>query len=163
MKKLFALLTLCVMVTGIVQPARVSAAELPENEAENLSEGYVEYDFEAGGTQNFEVTDENGEEAEIVIEELPGMARVAKGTYKISKTQKGAWTVGFYVDVSANRIVKAYGKFYKAIKGSIYETTLVKNSDAQATLSFRHKYGNHTGRRSVIVKIVNKKFRVIKL
>lgn len=162
MKKLFALLTLCVMVTGIVQPTRVSAAELPENEAENLSEGYVEYDFEAGGTQNFEVTDENGEEAEIVIEELPGMARVAKGTYKISKTQKGAWTVGFYVDVSANRIVKAYGKFYKAIKGSIYETTLTKNSDAQATLSFRHKYGNHMERRSVIVKIVNKRFRISK-
>ena len=42
MKKLFALLTLCVMGTGIVQPTRVSAAELPENEAENLSEGYVE-------------------------------------------------------------------------------------------------------------------------
>lgn len=154
MRRIFTVLGLCVAVAvvpaGIVNAEDTSAEEVV-TEAQD-----VEYDLEKGGTQSFEILDEDGEETEIIVEEMPGMARVAKGTYKITG-KKLNWTAGFYVDISGNRIVKAHDKFYKAKRGSISNAKLTKNSDAQSTLSFTYKDGNYPKTNGVKAKILNKK------
>lgn len=104
--------------------------------------------------------DENGEETEIVVEEVPGIARVANGTYKITGKFKGHWTAGFYIDIKGNRLIKAHDKFYKVTEGSISNMRLQKESDAQATLTLNYNINDFTKISKVRVKILNKKLMV---
>lgn len=154
MRRIFTALGLCVAVAAA--PAGIVNAEDASAEEVVTEIQGVEYDLEKGGTQSFEILDEDGEETEIIVEEMPGTARVAKGTYKITG-KKLYWTAGFYVDISGNRLVKAHDKFYKATNGNISNTKLTKNSDAQATLSFMYKQGSVSKMNGVKAKIINKK------
>ena len=137
----------------------VSAKEDGASGVETKVQEAAEYDLEEGGTQSFEIVDENGEETEIIIEEVPGIARVANGTYKITRNRKGCWTAGFYVDVKENRFVKAHDKFYKIIKGSIKDIRLSKESNIQATLTLRYNNGL-TKISKIRAKISNRKLVV---
>ena len=137
----------------------VSAKEDGASSVETKVQEAAEYDLEEGGTQSFEIVDENGEETEIIIEEVPGIARVANGTYKITRNRKGCWTAGFYVDVKENRFVKAHDKFYKIIKGSIKDIRLSKESNIQATLTLRYNNGL-TKISKIRAKISNRKLVV---
>lgn len=119
----------------------MNAEDIETGSTETEMQEAAQYDLEKGGTQSFEMVDENGEETEIVVEEVPKIARVANGTYKITRNRKGCWTAGFYVDVSENRLVKAHDKFYKVIKGSIKEIALSKESNTQATLTLKYSSG----------------------
>lgn len=97
------------------------------------------YDLKKGGTQIFEFQDENGEMVEVVIEELETDARIANGNYKVTYKKTAAWEAGFYVEISSNKILRAYSPFYTVIAGSITSTSLVRNSTTKATYSFLHK------------------------
>lgn len=156
LKQAFTLLIMCAVMTA-ASAKNVSAKEDGASGVETKVQEAAEYDLEEGGTQSFEIVDENGEETEIIIEEVPGIARVANGTYKITGKFKGHWTAGFYIDISGNRLTKAHGKFYKVIKGSISNMRLTKESDAQATLTLNYKYHGFTKISKVRAKILNKK------
>lgn len=154
---------LCGIMAG-TQWMNVSAAEIGENvpdaiteETEVTSIGEVNYDMEQGGKQVFTVEEEDGEESELVIEEIPGKARVANGTYKITRTKPRAWTAGFYIKVSSNRITKVYNRFYKAIKGNISNVKLSKESDSEGRLAFQYDFSGKKKMCGVKVKILNKK------
>ena len=158
LKQAFTLLIMCAVMTA-ASAKNVSAKEDGASGVETKVQEAAEYDLEEGGTQSFEIVDENGEETEIIIEEVPGIARVANGTYKITRNRKGCWTAGFYVDVKENRFVKAHDKFYKIIKGSIKDIRLSKESNIQATLTLRYNNGL-TKISKIRAKISNRKLVV---
>lgn len=159
LKQVFAVFGLCAVMAAV--PAGiVNAEDAGSGSTEMEVQGQAEYDLEKGGTQSFEIVDENGEETEIVVEEVPGIARVANGTYKISRNRKGCWTAGFYVNVEGNKLVKAHDKFYKVTKGRISEIKLSKDSTTQATLTLRYHYSGTTNIWKVRAKIFNKKLVV---
>lgn len=148
---------LCGIMAG-TQWMNVSAAEIGENvpdaiteETEVTSIGEVNYDMEQGGKQVFTIEEEDGEESELVIEEIPGKARVANGTFKIMRTKPQAWTAGFYIKVSSNRITKVYNRFYKAIKGNISNVKLSKESDSEGRLAFQYDF---SGSKKRVCKII---------
>lgn len=154
MKRIFTSLGLCVALAAALV-GTVNAQEADVGGAETEVQVLAEYDLEKGGTQSFAFVDENGEETEIVVEEVPGTDRVANGTYKITGKMKYLWKAGFCVNISANRLTKVYGAFYNATRGSIRNAKLVKNSDAQATLSFAYLHDNISGKAGVKAKIFN--------
>lgn len=160
MKGMFVALGLCAVLAA-VSVGTVKAGDAGVNETTAGMQD-AEYDLEKGGTQSFEILDADGEETEIVVEEVPGIARVAKGTYKITG-KNNRWTAGFYVDISGNRIVKAHDRFYKTMYGKISGAKLIKNSDAQVTLSFTYEGGKRNEKTGVTAKIINKKLVTGKL
>lgn len=93
------------------------------------------YDLEKGGTQTFFILNENGDYDEIIVEEISGNARIDNGTYKI--THKAlAWTAGFYITISSNKIIKAYSPYYTVSLGNISSDYLTLNNTTTATYSF---------------------------
>lgn len=159
MKRIVVSLGLCI-VMAVAPAAAVNAQDANEGGTENEMQELAEYDLEEGGTQSFEIVDEDGEETEIVVEEVPGKARVANKTYKITGRYRKNWTAGFYIDVNSNRITRAHDKFYKAAKGSISNVRLFKESDAQATLSFKYSNIVNVKKSKVSAKILNKRLIV---
>lgn len=156
LRQVFTVLVMCTAM-AVAPAGDVNAENIETGSTETEMQEAAEYDLGEGGTQSFEILDENGEETEIVVEEVPGIARVANGTYKITGKYKGHWTAGFYIDISGNRLVKAHDKFYKVTKGSISNMRLSKESDAQATLTLNYKYHDFTKISKVKAKILNKK------
>ena len=120
--KTLAFFLTAVLLSGCAQGGAQGQADTGTQQNAIQQETSVPVAEELGGTQSFEMVDENGEETEIVVEEVLGIARVANGTYKISRNKKGYWTAGFYIDIKGNKLVKAHDKFYKVIKGSIKGT-----------------------------------------
>ncbi|MCF2684300.1 DUF5626 family protein, partial [Faecalicatena contorta] len=101
------------------------------------------YDLSKGGIQTFEIQNENGDIDYVTIEELPRTLRVSNGSYLISYTSGSAWKASFKVDISSNKITKAYDPSHQVltgIAGSILSPTLVKDSSTQATYRFVFKY-----------------------
>ena len=112
------------------------------------------YDLEKGGTQTFYILNEDGDYDEITIEEIPGNTRVDNGTYKI--THKAlAWTAGFYVTISNNKITNAYSPFYETFSGKISNPLLTRNSNTTATYSFVHTFALIKHNTGVIASIEN--------
>ena len=99
----------------------------------------VVYDLKKGGTQQFILLDEDGKVTEVVIEEIKTNARIANGNYKVSYKNPGAWEAGFYVEISANKIVSAYSPFHSVATGMILYPSLARNSETKVTYSFLYK------------------------
>ena len=60
---------------------------------------------------------------------------MASGTYEVA-FETSNWEAGFYVTISSNKITSAYSPFHTALRGSIKDATLVRNSNVKATYSF---------------------------
>lgn len=123
-------LTLAIVL--VLSPMKAFAAELPTEAV---------YDMEKGGTQTFTVQDENGEIHQITIEEISNNARISNGNYKVTYNNTGAWSAGFYVSISSNKITNAYSPFHTVVAGSIVLPVLTRNSNTKATYAFIHKLG----------------------
>lgn len=67
--------------------------------------------------------------------------KIANGNYKVTYKKTGAWEAGFYVEISGNKITRAYSPFHSVAIGSISFPSLVKNSAEKATYSFLYKAG----------------------
>ncbi|MHC5250583.1 DUF5626 family protein [Enterococcus sp. LJL90] len=116
------------------------------------------YDLEgANQIEQLTVVEEDGEEMILTIEKLPSVARasLSSGTYKISKTSKGSWTVSYNVTVnSKNQFTGTSNLNLKALKGSIVSNSLTHTS-TQAICSFKQKDGLITTNASVTTTISN--------
>lgn len=64
LKQAFTLLIMCAVMTA-ASAKDVSAKEDGESSVETKVQEAAEYDLEEGGTQSFEIVDENGEETFI--------------------------------------------------------------------------------------------------
>lgn len=124
-KRKFLAVTLVVMMF-MMNTFMVSAAE-PQKEAV--------YDLEKGGTQTFVIKNVDGDIQRVTIEEISGNARVANNTYKVSYETVN-WEAGFYIEISNNKITSAYSPFHTTLRGSIKDTTLVRNSSVKVSYLF---------------------------
>ncbi|WP_291292339.1 DUF5626 family protein [Enterococcus sp.] len=114
------------------------------------------------GTERQEISylDEAGEEVVLSVEYVQPLARIAKGTYKVSKTVKGSWTASYNVKIdSKEKITAATDLSIKALKGSITSSSLTHTS-TKATCSFKQKAGTITTSASVTATISNGKLVV---
>lgn len=101
----------------------------------------------------FEKVDEEGDLVITEIEKMPSLSRIEKGTYKISKTKQGAWSVSFHVEIdSKDKIIGASNMSVKALNGSITSNSLTFNSTS-ATCKFTRKVGTTKVDASVVAKI----------
>ena len=125
--KCFAVLLLALSI-WINQGIALKAAEA-ENEAV--------YDLTAGGVQSFMIEGPEGEQEQIIIEEIQKTGRIANDTYKVT-VKASAWTAGFYVDIQSNRIVKAHSPFYSVTIGKISDAVLKCISSTEAGYTFVH-------------------------
>lgn len=98
------------------------------------------YDLQKGGTQEFEIMNENGETMYVTVEELDNTNRISNGSYKVSFASPGAWTAGFYVKISDNKITSAYSPFYTEVVGNIQNAYLVQDSSVKASYHFLYKF-----------------------
>jgi len=113
----------------------------------------VEYDLYEGNNLNYEVIDEQGNTVIIEIERISPLNRIAKGTYKISKTLKNRWSITYYIDVNTkDQITGATGLNAKAISGSFISTSLT-SSTSSANCYFKQKVGTVTSTGNVTASI----------
>ena len=99
------------------------------------------YDLEKGGTQTFEILDKNNNTVEVTIEELSEKSRVSNGSYKVTYNSLGCWTAGFIVDISNNKIMKAYSPFHVALTGFIRNAALSRESYSKVIYRFNYSVG----------------------
>lgn len=124
------------------------------SEASEISE--ITYPLEETEKVFFESIDEAGNLVIIEIEKIPTLTRVAKGTYKISKTLKGKWVISYNVSINTkNQITGASNLNAKALTGSFSATSLTSNSTS-ATCSFSQKIGTAKSNGKVVASISNK-------
>ena len=140
----------------IISVALVIALVLSNAFVVGASEKQTEavYDLQKGGTQTFVVESKDGELQQITIEEVVENARVSEGSYKITHKTSG-WEAGFYVKISNNQITSAYSPFHVALRGSIKNAALVRNSSVKATYSFIYKVTIFSYDAGVIASISN--------
>lgn len=100
------------------------------------------YSLEKGGNQSFLINDEYGATIQVDIIKLDSSKnRIANDIYEIKLTFPGAWTAGFYTEISNNKFIKVYSPFHAVLSGSIKNATLSKHSNVKASYSFIHKKG----------------------
>ena len=70
------------------------------------------YEMTAGvGSQEISYIDEAGDEVVLSVEYIQPFARIAQGTYKVSKTVKGSWTASYNVKINSKRTDHSGDKF----------------------------------------------------
>ncbi len=149
MKKMMgiAMLLLCILFSA----ETVAAQEVSES-----TEPVLTYALNSSETaQEISYVNEEDEEVMVSIEYVPSMIQISSGTYKVSKSVKGSWTLSFNVTVnSSNKITGASNLNLKALKGSILSSSLTYTS-AKATCSFSQKAGTITSNNTVTASISN--------
>ncbi|MCI3029502.1 DUF5626 family protein [Desemzia sp. C1] len=127
----------CIMLVFVSLPtAKVHAEESHfSTEAPELI-----YDLAQGGTQTFERVSPEGEPLVIEVEEMPNSLRSVKNdTYKISASTAGQWQASYQIDVSQNKIIKAYAPAIVAYIGSFTSAILKVDHATQATYYLKRK------------------------
>lgn len=132
MKKiLFALGCLFFVNLGATTEVKAEEISLPSANQEVL------YDINQGGLQQFEVTDDSGEDYIIIIEEDQNLLKAARsvgnGTYTITKERPLQWKASYKIDVKSNKITRAHSSSAVAYTGSFKRTSLKVDSSIQAT------------------------------
>lgn len=123
------------------------------NTVEASEIGTVEYDLYENSNLSYEGIDEQGNTVLIEIERIPSLNRLAKGTYKISKTLKNRWSITYNIGVNTrDQVTSATGLNAKAISGSFISTSLT-SSTSSATCSFKQKIGTVTSTGNVTASI----------
>lgn len=121
------LLLVCVMCLAFGGSLTAMAKENSQNEV-------AQYDLVEGGVQTYTLLDENNQEYYITIEHVNLNSRIAAGTYKITHEVPNAWKGSFYATISANKFTSVYSPEASALRGSVSDYYLVKDSSTQATL-----------------------------
>ncbi|WP_430610433.1 DUF5626 family protein [Enterococcus sp. DIV0876] len=122
---------------------------------------FLTVDLESSiGIQQLSYMNDSGEEIELMIEEVSPVSRIGKGTYKVTKKNKGNWLVSYNVSVNANKqFTAATNMNITAYQGSITSSSLT-NTTKKATCSFKHKIGIITSNAHVTTTISNGKLVV---
>ncbi|MBM7710415.1 DUF5626 family protein [Enterococcus lemanii] len=128
-------------------------------------EGYFDelnYDLNLSDNsyKSFTYTNNLGEEIILEVESIPSRERVSSGTYKVSKTSKGSWTVSYNVTInSKSQFTAATNLNLQALKGSILSSSLT-HSSTKASCDFKQKAGLITSNANVTTTISNGKLIV---
>lgn len=153
MKQIYKRTLLLILILSLASNSMIAFASPQKTSAS--------YDLEQGGTQTFYIPNGDGSYDEIVIEELSGDTKVDNGTYKI--THKAlAWSAGFYILTSNDKIMRDYSPFHEVFSGTISESYLKQNNTTTATYSFIHTIALIKHNTGVIVSISNSTLNVSK-
>lgn len=149
MKKLFIIFFLL----GLFSATEVNYAEVNQN--------FLEVSLEENiGVKKISFINDDNEQVSIEIEKEPQISRLAKGTYKVSKSVKGSWEASYNVSVNTNNQFTGANKMsVRALKGSILSNSL-NCTASKATCSFKQKAGTITSNASVVATISNGKLVV---
>lgn len=128
--------------------------------AETIDEQNVLYNMDEGGTQTFEIFDENEEKTIIEIEEINSTYSINNGTYKISKKRPLQWEVSYYIDVKNNKITRAHSPSATAFLGSFTSTSLRVDNSKQATYYLKRKVTLNESQINVREKLTNNSISV---
>lgn len=99
-------------------------------EAETSS---AEYDLTIGGTQSFQLVDEDNNLLIVTITEEEDILRLENKTYSVSFKSPLTWEAGYKVVVNNNSITSVHSAWNKTVTGTILTSRLVKESTTQAT------------------------------
>ena len=124
------MLLVCVMCLAFCGSLTAMAKENSQNEV-------AQYDLAEGGVQTYTLLDEDNQEYYITIEPVNLNSRIAAGTYKITHEVPNAWKGWFYATISSNKFTTVYSPEAYALKGTVTDYYLVKNSTTQATLNIK--------------------------
>lgn len=113
-----------------------SYAAAAATEAETSS---AEYDLTIGGTQLFQLVDEDNNLLIVTITEEEDILRLENKTYSVSFKSPLAWEAGYKVVVNNNSITSVHSAWNKPILGTILSPRLVKESSKQATYYFTYQ------------------------
>lgn len=91
------------------------------------------YDLSVGGTQTFQIQDDNNDIIIVTITEEPSSSRLDNKTYSVSFKSPLAWEAGYKVDINNNLITSVHSAWHEPIMGTILTARLVKESSKQAT------------------------------
>ncbi len=146
-QKLSMLFAMCVIFNAFFW------VSLPVHASSENTTTVAEYDLKKGGTQRFEIIDEQGECIEVTVTELEKTSRISNGSYNVEFSKPLSWQAGFYVDVKNNQIISAYSPYYKVQVGSILFPSLRKESSKQATFYFTYKIASQCLNKGVRAQI----------
>lgn len=93
----------------------------------------AEYDLSIGGTQIFQLTDDDNNLFYITITEEDNTTRLENKTYSVSFKSPLTWEAGYKVVVNNNSITSVHSAWNKTVTGTILTARLVKESSTQAT------------------------------
>lgn len=130
MKKFISLLT-CLMLCFCIC--------FTSNATDTHHSSTASYDLEKGGKQKFTLVNSEGRTVYVTIEQDTSRA-VANGTYKVPASAPDAWKAEYNVTISNNRITTLSSPKVIALKGSIINKSLKKESNTQGTLYFSWRY-----------------------
>lgn len=153
MKQIYKHTLLLILILSLASNSTIAFASSPKTSAS--------YDLKQGGTQTFYIPNEDGSYDEIIIENISGNTRVDNGTYKITH-KTAAWTAGFYVTISSNKITTAYSPYHSTVFGTISSAALYKNDNTTATYSFLYSTFIADFNTGVIASITNSTLNVSK-
>lgn len=129
MKKL--LISIVIMTGCILFSSTINASEIEDNSAV--------YDLTDTFTQMYEFIDDDEGEVIIIIEKIPLSTRIGSGTYKVTKTLKGKWTIDFQVTINGKeQFTSATNLNAVSLSGSFTSTSLSHTTNS-ATCSFKRK------------------------
>jgi hypothetical protein len=80
---------------------------------------------------------------------------ISAGTYRITKTSPGSWTVSYEIRVNENKEITAVAnKRFTTLRGNLVSSSLTYTSE-QVDFHFRYKSGVFTSNKSVTATISN--------
>lgn len=165
MKKLLGVIILIAVLIGSIENA--NASETLNNTSKILANkiSEIEYDISKGGTQEFILINENGEEDTITIKKeknnsiIAGMA-LGNGTYTISHKRTGSWEASYQIVLNNEKITAAKNAKATAITGSFTSKSLKIDNSKQSTYYLTKKNGSDTVYINLRAKIANSKISV---
>lgn len=111
------------------------------------------YDIAGPGKQTYELIDEHDEIVTIEIEKIPLLSRIDAGTYRVTKTLKGKWTISFNVSINKHeQFINANNLNAVSLSGSFTSTSL-SHTKSSAVCSFKRKINTVTTSGSVKASI----------
>lgn len=157
--KLLALLVIFSILSASFFPSTTQAA----NTTNQPITTEAVYDLTVGGTQEFTITDQDGNLAHVTVSEEISGPRIANGTYKVSYTSTGCWKASYYVAIKNNSITSVHTPSIITYAGSIITNNLVRESSKQASYYLSYRLNSihlSTGVRSIISGTTLKTFGI---
>lgn len=101
--------------------------------------------------------DESGNLIQVSVEQLSSPTRVNAGTYRISKSSPGNWSVSYDIRVNSNRQITSTANLsFTTPRGSITSRSLTHTA-SRAVCNFTYRYGLVNSNQSLTATISNGK------
>lgn len=132
------------------------------SESDKVNQIEAVYDLSEGGTQQFKLNDDSGQEIYITVSEITNNtnSRIADKTYAVSYEAYLQWKAGYNVVIKNSSINAVNSAYVETYVGSFSNKRAVKESSKQATLYFNHNILGIILKKGVRTEIVGSELTV---